>query len=119
MRSSLLFGECPQELCGKSKKKKKIIVLQGKMLKDFYQLPADKPVEHLSICLLVLQLYQDQQNHSRVGLDLPRCLLSHLVFSGFLPLPFVISAAISQQAADTRYMLSDHPVGFSTSDTQK
>lgn len=51
--------------------KKILIILQGKVRRDFYQLPADKPVEHLSICLLVLQLCQDQQNHSGVGLDLP------------------------------------------------
>lgn len=57
------------------------------MLKDFYQLPADKPVEHLSICLLV-QVCQDQQNHSGVGLNLPCCLLSNSVFSKFFSLIF-------------------------------
>lgn len=118
MRSSVLFGERLVVPAGVLWQEK-MIILQGKVQRDFYQLPADKPVEHLSIRLLVLQLYQDQQNHNGVGLDLPRCLLSHLVFSKFLPLSFVISAVTSQQAAGTRYTPSDHPVGFSTSDTQK
>jgi len=63
----------------------KMITRQVKVLKDFYQLPADKSVEHLTSRLLV-QLYQDQQNHSRVGLNLPHCLLS--VFQIFPPLIF-------------------------------
>lgn len=56
------------------------------MLKDYYQLPADKSVEHLSSRLLV-QLYQDQQNHSGVGLNLPHCLS---VLSKFFPRSFFI-----------------------------
>lgn len=69
------------------------------------------------MCLLV-QLYQYQQNHSRVGLDLPHCLLNRSVLSRFFPCSFFISALTFQQAAETRCVLSDHPVRFSTSDTQ-
>lgn len=68
---------------------------------------------HLSV-----QLYQDQQNHSRVGLDLPHCLLCCSVLSRFFPCSFFIFALTFQQAVETRCVLSDHPVQFSTSDTQ-
>lgn len=92
----MLLGECLVVLTGvlwQEKNKNKIIVLQGKVLKDFYQLPADKAVEHVSICLLVLQLCQDQQNHSKGWTCFaPAAFSSRLVFCEFLPLSFVISA---------------------------
>lgn len=82
MRSLVLFGERLVILTGVlwEEQGKKEILPQVRVLKDFYQLPADKSVEHLSICLLV-QLYQDQQNHSGVGLRLP--LLPFEQFSVF------------------------------------
>lgn len=114
---SALWGT-PRHTHRSSVGRRRMITPEVKVLKDFYQLPADKSVEHLSICGSV-QLYQDQKNHSGVGLSLPHCLLSNLVFSKFIPLSFFMFAVTSQRAAGTRYMLSDHPVRFSTSDTQK